>query len=394
MSQTSSPLESSDQMGPREALDQSVNRSFPKRKKTYLSYVLSGKSEVASVSSRDIRYDVLRAIAAFSVVTLHTSAQVVGNRPDVTSAYWWIGNVIDACTRWSVPVFIMVSGALLLGETGPFSDSWRCAMKRVGRTLRVLLVWSAVYFIVRVMASDRASAGQFVRDFIFGSPYYHLWYLYMLIGMYYVAPYVNRVFTQLSQAERLILVFSLFAIASVEMLLTRFVGAVRPRTGLSLFVEYLGYFVLGGLCREYLCHTAAKQYSRMRYLLVALFSSLVVAAAVGGALPYLGARAWGVMYCYLNPLVVIASYCAFGLALRTRGTGRFVRLISRLAPLTLGVYLVHPIFLLLLHRSACWSSVTRSLVAVPLTALVAFLASCCSTWLVIRIRWLSRVVLY
>ena len=63
--------------------------------------------------------DLLR-IAAAAVVCLHASAGVVLNPLD-TLPQWWAGNIGDAASRWSVPLFVMVSGALLLNDNRSFT---------------------------------------------------------------------------------------------------------------------------------------------------------------------------------------------------------------------------------------------------------------------------------
>ncbi len=59
--------------------------------------------------------DAARVISIFAVVFLHISASVV-TEADFGSSTWWHGNFYDSLVRWCVPVFVMVSGALLLDE--------------------------------------------------------------------------------------------------------------------------------------------------------------------------------------------------------------------------------------------------------------------------------------
>src|SRR5216117_2766854 len=63
-----------------------------------------------------------RGAAALAVVILHVSAGVVRGVSDVTSAAWWIGNIVDSAMRWCVPVFVMISGALLLDPAKPLGS--------------------------------------------------------------------------------------------------------------------------------------------------------------------------------------------------------------------------------------------------------------------------------
>ncbi|MDQ6971139.1 MAG: acyltransferase family protein, partial [Mariprofundaceae bacterium] len=54
-----------------------------------------------------------RVLAVFAVILVHVSDGFVSHYP-MGSEYWWIGNIYDSAVRWCVPVFVMISGALLL----------------------------------------------------------------------------------------------------------------------------------------------------------------------------------------------------------------------------------------------------------------------------------------
>ena len=56
----------------------------------------------------------LRIAAIGAVVLIHSSSGLVLNNAIRGSATWWVGVVLNRGAGWAVPVFIMVSGALLL----------------------------------------------------------------------------------------------------------------------------------------------------------------------------------------------------------------------------------------------------------------------------------------
>ena len=65
--------------------------------------------------SRKIFYiDLLRAVACLCVVMLHVSAAYVFK--GVGSRDFWVGNLVDSASRAGVPLFVMISGALMLDE--------------------------------------------------------------------------------------------------------------------------------------------------------------------------------------------------------------------------------------------------------------------------------------
>ena len=63
--------------------------------------------------NRNIQYDLLRILAAFSVVMLHSAAQYWYDLP-IDGRAWKTVNAYDACFRFGVPIFVMISGAIFL----------------------------------------------------------------------------------------------------------------------------------------------------------------------------------------------------------------------------------------------------------------------------------------
>lgn len=58
--------------------------------------------------------------------------------------YWWISNVYDSISRWGVPVFVMVSGALLL-DTSKQEGILTFYKKRLSKIFIPIIFWTAFY---------------------------------------------------------------------------------------------------------------------------------------------------------------------------------------------------------------------------------------------------------
>lgn len=56
-----------------------------------------------------------RVLAIVFVVMLHSAAFYYNNF-NAANYGWLVGNAGNALSRWAVPVFVMISGALLLGN--------------------------------------------------------------------------------------------------------------------------------------------------------------------------------------------------------------------------------------------------------------------------------------
>ena len=147
----------------------------------------------------------LRAIAAISIVFMHAIVSTMNDAvPEVTSpTAKAVGQAfMIPLTRWAVPVFFMVTGALLLDprkEVGPDR------IKRyVGRMVVILLTFGYVFSVSQRVIEDGlsgfAALGNGLVSLAFGSSWDHMWYVYALIGIYLLIPAL-RAFVRAASRE-------------------------------------------------------------------------------------------------------------------------------------------------------------------------------------------------
>ena len=187
-----------------------------------------------------------RIIAIFAVVLLHTASDVVTGIA-VGSDYWWIGNVYDSFVRWCVPVFVMMSGALLLDPNKNEALKTFYA-KRLARIAVPILFWS-VFFLLWTMLKgiakgDAPSLTFLLKRLISGKPYYHMWFLYMIITLYLFTPFFRKISSTSTRGELAILVAFTFLIAAVNAI---FSGS--SRLFIDWFLPFIPYFFFGHLIR-------------------------------------------------------------------------------------------------------------------------------------------------
>lgn len=159
--------------------------------------------------------DLLRVVACFLVVLSHSCDAFVAQF-DADRGAFLTGAFTGSLVRCCVPLFVMMTGVLLLPVRTGLDPFYR---KRIGRILPPLVFWSVVlpllFFVYyRYIAStaspiiDPASytAGAtltklytFVFNFNFDTT--PLWYLYMLIGLYLVMPILSAWLQQASRQE-------------------------------------------------------------------------------------------------------------------------------------------------------------------------------------------------
>lgn len=144
---------------------------------------------------RNYSFDLMKVFSVFLIILTHVSAPfVIYFQPN--SNEFIAGNILDALSRVGVPLFVMITGALWLDENRSFfiKDFFK---KYVLKFACLLIVWSVIYAFF-YMSLEKVSFWEYVLTFK-GTDNPHLWYLYMLLGVYLTTP-VLRLFVKKENA--------------------------------------------------------------------------------------------------------------------------------------------------------------------------------------------------
>jgi len=60
--------------------------------------------------------DNLRALAIILVILIHVAAPIIYKYGAIPESVWWIGNMANSISRFSVPIFLMLTGSFLLNR--------------------------------------------------------------------------------------------------------------------------------------------------------------------------------------------------------------------------------------------------------------------------------------
>ncbi len=138
-------------------------------------------------------FDLMRAVAAIAVVTIHVLGPYRHQLGMVADSEWLTAIVINSGSRWAVPMFIMISGALFLSDTRPF-DGGYYLKRRVGKVLVPFLCWSLLYAGlsgVTMTGFDFAEVAGRIKALPYHETYYHLGFFYYFLPLYLVVPFLR-----------------------------------------------------------------------------------------------------------------------------------------------------------------------------------------------------------
>lgn len=144
--------------------------------------------------------DIARIMAAFAVVLLHVAgARLI--REDIGGFNFIWAAVFDCAMRWSVPLFIMLSGMLFLNRHKKLNVK-ALYTKNALRLVTAFLFWSFVYNLYTFYAAYRSipqAVLAAVKNVHNGAM--HLWFIFVILGLYIVLPFVKRMCEGLTKRE-------------------------------------------------------------------------------------------------------------------------------------------------------------------------------------------------
>lgn len=188
--------------------------------------------------------DFLRSFAIIMVLALHSISGYIVVPKYYGSTSWYVYLVINAISRTGVPVFFMISGYLMLNSD--LSRDLRSFYKRrIPRLLIPLAAWNIIYFVFGWAVSGKElSLGRFMGDILNSGTEYHLWYLYTLIGLYLLVPFIKIIVDKCNTKQLVWLEFLILLCTTLRPLINTvspyYVYLFEP-----LFTGYSGFFLLG-----------------------------------------------------------------------------------------------------------------------------------------------------
>ena len=297
---------------------------------------------------RRLDFDLIRAASMAAVVYLHTAAG--GLRQSEDMALWHLSNLLSSLAVAAVPLFFMISGALLLGSEKT-DDPAYLLRRRLPRVAVPGLCWSLLV-VGGVWLSQGGEAALLKLVNLPGisviTPY---WFLYALIPMYLLSPLLKRLTDHMEERHWRYLL-GLWVVVTLGLnQLSRFLpdpwyALLRENQTLnvSLLEGYLGYFLLGAWLDR-----MERPPARRILLAAALGSWAVIALGTWGV--FLVTGVYGEQFAtYRGVFTMVLSASLFLLfrdAFRGRRSGRAAVLLSACS---FGVYLAHPMAIELLQK--------------------------------------------
>ena len=285
-----------------------------------------------------------------------------------------IAFIVSLC-RAGVPLFVIISGYLLLPMQVPVKQFF---FRRFSRVLIPFVFWSIVYALFQ---GDLFSGGHNVMNslrLLFYIPINfvttHMWYVYMLLGLYLLVPIISPWIKQAGKKEMsfFLLIWMLGTFSSyIHLRFQNILGECEWNSTSTIyyFQGFIGYFLIGAYFKKYgvLSLTSSLCVTLIGYLLTILLFLYGIHTSVSD-------RVLNTIWNYCSFNIVLLSVGLFCLFYNLFMNKRFEKssIIMDVSRRSYAIYLAHILVIRLISKSVM-SLFDSPLYAIPCLAIVVFL---------------------
>ncbi|WP_019613092.1 acyltransferase [Psychromonas ossibalaenae] len=329
--------------------------------------------------------DFLRCIAALAVIAIHVLGPFRELYSEIPDSEWLAAAGINSLTRWAVPVFMLISGALLLSSERAFNCE-HYLTKRLSKVAVPFVGWTVIYAVIGGFTADgwsSMSTMQILNDSPNEPVWYHLWFFYDFIPLYFVIPFLIPVLKKASP--------ELIKLAIMSWMVMFLMNWLKVESFLlENLILYSGYLVIGW----YLFNRDNKKelkywlFGGCSMLLFNFFGTWQMTVESGEYSSFF------MGYKTLNTVIIGAMLFVTAQAYADIISGKLRALILVISKYSLGIYLLHPILLIPVRNldNGVYSLFGSNWVAIPVITLLIMLISLLCTMLLVKIPLIKRLV--
>jgi surface polysaccharide O-acyltransferase-like enzyme len=277
-----------------------------------------------------------------AVVFIHVTGYILTKTYNINTPIWNVANVYNSLSRWCVPVYIMISGALLLQKDYDINVFFK---KRISKVVIPFIAWSFIFYVWSMRKNlIRFSIADLLKKFVEGNVYYHLWFFYIIIALYLITPFIRVLIKNASDRMVGCMIAVWFLNTAIIPMINKFLK-VSIYFNIPMLSEYLGYFILG----YYINKIEIKKIYRIVLYMFAI-SSVIANVYLTRHISLSRMKFEGFFYNYLSLTTIVTAAALFVLFKyiewqRAISNIKTLNAINYLSSISFGVYLIHAMFL-------------------------------------------------
>lgn len=290
-------------------------------------------------NNRIIWLDYIRALACVMVILLHSSSIYLNKLSEVSKVDWTFANLVDSATRVCVPLFFMLSGYIFFNEKKPKAKNF---IKLISALAFYTLLVFAVKKISHLAMPHLVDDTEF--KFITEPAFYHLWFFYPLLVMYFASYLIDASKFNFKKAIIAIIFLCIIFNPSFSYVTYAAFGISTKNYFMADgdYFYYIIYSVIGAMFKQVEINKTKVTFIASLSIYIAL--TMVIFSLTQMATIEKG-RFVGLYYSYTSPQVILSAIAIFMLFLSVKDKLPSSSLIMAISKYYLGIYGIHAIIL-------------------------------------------------
>lgn len=283
--------------------------------------------------------DILKIIGMLGVVIIH----ITGNTIDtlgLSGTHATIYTILSKSCLFTLPLFVMVSGSLLLSKDISYKEIFSKYVKRmlfVLLTFGMLFAFMEEYYYTRTI-NVLLFKNMFLRV-ITGNLWAHMWYIYVIISLYLVTPIFRKYIKNSTNKEQIYLLIILYTFTIFRVDISNLI-----KIPLSFYIPLNGEFLFAYILGVYLYDTnLSKRVKHIIQIIAGISAIAIVLLTYYDVSTYL-------VECTSSLSIFVAA----GIYVTFKGkevkSNTCKNIIFELGKCSLGMYVIHQLFINILYK--------------------------------------------
>ena len=277
--------------------------------------------------------DILRIIGMISVIMIH----VIGNTVNtlwLTGSARTIFNIIDKILYFAIPMFVMISGAMFLNRDVTYKKISKYCLKIF---IAIILFGATFSFIELFYINKNISLEyipQIIKKIISGDTWAHMWYLYLIFGLYLITPVLSKINNNLEKKDSIIFLIVMYIFTILLPEIAYFfkinIGFNIPLSS-YIFIYFYGNYIIN--------KSVSNKFKKFSYILGVITIIYVIYIAYN--------ETYVLSLTYTStPIILLSNFVILLLKDREITKNNSVgHLIKSLGICSFGIYILHQIFI-------------------------------------------------
>jgi surface polysaccharide O-acyltransferase-like enzyme len=326
--------------------------------------------------------DVLKVISMLAVIFMH----VIGNTIhtfNLNGTPLIVYSTICELMYFAVPMFIMISGALFLNPEHNVNIK-----KSVLKLISCLFIFGILYSLIEIYFNNQnlnySSLITSVSNVFTGNLWNHMWYLYLIIGLYLLTPLLRVFIKNCSLKEYQYILILLFVFTIIIPDIASYFN-VNIAFNVLITSPYIFFYLFGYYLSKYELNNKVEN---MMFGLGFVAIMLIILENI---------------YNIFNP-VLISSYTTFIIFLiivslflltkRININSKYGKIFKILSECNLGIYLIHQLFINIIFKYLKFDFILKNpYVGLFLYVLIIYIISFALVYILRKIKFVKKYLL-